>query len=161
MSLICLKTLCPEDIQYFDGTQYASMSEAVKLQMLSESQAKEHEGRYFEVFAIHLDGTPDPVGFVSLYDRGPLPEGFKAESLLPIVGISPEIRAGSRNKGYATKAMKIAMDLAAEKGFREVLASVLEENTPSLALHRKLGFKELGRGSDKKGRLHVYFSYLL
>jgi RimJ/RimL family protein N-acetyltransferase len=84
--------------------------------------------------------TNKPIGDADLRDIKP---GKKAECAI-MIG-EPEYR----NKGYATEALEFLLDYGFKNfGLKKVTAPILYFNKPSIALHKKLGFKE----KRKKGR---------
>ena len=63
-----------------------------------------------------------------------------------------------RRQGYATEAIRALMAWAArEQGVRRFLLSISPENEPSLALARKLGFREVGSRMDAEDGLELVF----
>lgn len=96
------------------------------LPMLEESRAQCHEGRYYEQFAVQMNGCL--VGGVSLY-------AHDAETVCNGVEIFPPFR----QCGFAARALTLLSDIARERGYTVQTAQVRTNNTASIALHRSLG----------------------
>jgi RimJ/RimL family protein N-acetyltransferase len=63
-----------------------------------------------------------------------------------------------RGRGYATEAARMLMDLAEERaGIRHFVLSVGPDNDPSLAIVRRLGFKQTGERMDEEDGLELVF----
>jgi L-amino acid N-acyltransferase YncA len=63
----------------------------------------------------------------------------------------------SQGKGIGKKLYSVLIDLASEKGFREVIGVIALPNPASIALHAGLGFREAGilqRVGSKFGTYH-------
>ena len=100
---------------------------------------KEYEGKYFEMFAI-VKGE-DIVGRISLYQH--------SEN---VISCGPEIFQGYCRRGFAKKAMLLAMDIAKSKGYKVVMQQVRTDNVASIALHTSLCFETDGYAyRNKKG----------
>ena len=123
----------------FDDTEYETMSAAEKDQMIAESLAKNHNGRYFEFFVVESGGNC--VGFMSLYAH--------SETM---ISCGPEIKRHSRKKGYGYLGERLILDYAKSIGYTEAIAQVRVENTASRALHEKLGFTLQKTYVNQKGR---------
>lgn len=54
------------------------------------------------------------------------------------------VARGARGRGAGSLAMKGLVDAARDAGFFKLLSGVFPENTPSRALLRKIGFREVG-----------------
>jgi len=146
--MLTLRAMTPNDCQLFAGSSYAAMSPDAISQMLAESAAKDHGGKYFELFAA-MEGDRC-VGFISLYalnDRE--------------VSCGPEIKAPSRNQGFATQAVTQAMAYAKSLGFTKAVAQVRVDNAPSIALHQKLGFSAEKEYLNAKGNPVIWFTKIL
>lgn len=89
---------------------------------------KTHEGRYFEAFALEVEG--ELVGCLSIYQR-----------TTSAVSLGVEIFSVQQGKGHGTRALLEGAALAREKGFRLVMNQVNTDNEASLAAHRKAGFE--------------------
>ena len=62
-----------------------------------------------------------------------------------------------RGRGYAQEAAKGLVDFAFARGEREVYAAVSPSNAPSLAVVRRLGFKQVGTQEDEVDGLELVF----
>ena len=62
-----------------------------------------------------------------------------------------------RGHGYATAAATELLRRAEERGVRHYLASATPDNEPSLAIIRKLGFRQTGEAIDEEDGLELVF----
>jgi ribosomal-protein-alanine N-acetyltransferase len=62
-----------------------------------------------------------------------------------------------RGHGYATAAATELLRRAEERGVRHYLASTTPDNEPSLAIIRKLGFRQTGEAIDEEDGLELVF----
>ena len=106
---------------------YQSCTVESLMPMLAASESKTHEGRYYEQFAIRVDGCM--VGMVSLFaqEDGTVCDG---------VDIFPPFR----RCGFAREGLLQLMEIAKARGFSVQTAQVRTNNTASIGLHRGLGF---------------------
>lgn len=105
----------------------------------------EFNGKYFEMFAVCKDNLI--VGTISLYQHDD-----------DTIGIGPEIFYVFRKKGYASIAMKQALEYTKKKGYRIATAQIRKDNTASIKLHEKLGFVLTGETTSRRG--NAVFVYL-
>lgn len=96
-------------------------------------------------FVVEVNGLP--VGTVSLYDFSA--DGGEAEWGRLV--IAPE----ERGRGYGGEAFRILLGHARAFGLRRLRSVVLEGNEPSLAIHRRLGFRDV-ETRDEEGRRFVH-----
>lgn len=96
--------------------------------MIGDWNSGDYQGKYFEMFAIVQDETI--VGTLSLYEHSK-----------SVVSVGIELFLGECRKGYGTNAMKKALDLCKEKGYKIVYQQVRADNLASINLHRKAGFE--------------------
>lgn len=136
--MISLHPITSNDINLFFDTSYAAMPPEAMDKMLSESLAKSHNGKYFELFAV-MDGDIC-VGFVNLY-----------ETALGEISCGPEIKPQYRQQGYGYLAVRIALERANLLGYTKAVAQIRQDNTASIALHKKLGFTLCRSYTNKKG----------
>lgn len=129
--MVVLRNFLDSDAEVFQRKSCKNISLEEIKEMLSHWNAKEHEGRYFEMFAIVND--QEIIGQISLYQH--------SEN---VISCGPEIYEGYRKQGYAGEAMMLAMDIAKEKGYKIVSQQVRADNVASIALHRRLGFETNG-----------------
>lgn len=123
-----LKPIDTNDVNSFDETEYNNMSAEERLQMISESKQKIHNGKYFEIFKVLVDDVI--VGFMNLYAHSE-----------HIISCGPEIKKQYRRSGYAYEAEKEILSSVKSKGYTIAVGEVMEENSASRALHEKLGFE--------------------
>ncbi len=96
--------------------------------MFAQWEEKNHEGKYFEMFAVIKD--EEIVGMISLHQHS-----------ASVISCGPEIFECYRKQGIAVKAMILAMNIAKSKGYKLVSQQIRTDNTASIALHNKLGFE--------------------
>lgn len=96
--------------------------------LIARSEAELYEDRYFKMFAVS-DGEVC-VGIISLYEHS-----------ASVISIGPDIFEEYRRRGFATEAVKAAMDIAREKGYKIVFQQIRTDNIASIRLHKKLGFE--------------------
>ncbi len=107
---------------------YAGCSDEKLLQTIRAWESKEYRGRYFETLAVEAE--EGVAGLVSLYQR-----------TTSAVSLGVEIDPHCRRKGYGYAACAAALDHARRQGWKIAVSQVGQDNAPSLALHRKLGFE--------------------
>lgn len=117
-----------EDWPIIAKYQYPDSSNEEIKNMILQWNTRQYEGQYFEMLAIENDGNI--VGYVSLLDRN---GGVVSEGV--------EIYPPYRRQGYGVCAVKTALQYAKELGFQAVSAQIRQNNTASIALHKKLGFR--------------------
>lgn len=123
---------------------YPNMTAAKIESMISEWNKKIYKGKYFEMFAVMDDDIL--VGTVSLYQH-----------TSDCISAGPEIRTEYRRQGFAYQAIQAALQLAAKDGYKIAVAQVRKDNTPSIALHKKLGFEIDFDFINNKGKPCYYF----
>jgi len=96
--------------------------------LMAASDSGLYENKYFKMFVV-LEGELC-VGTISLYEHS-----------ASVVSVGPEIFEEYRRRGYATEAMKTAMDIAKSKGYKIVCQQIRTNNSASIKLHTKLGFE--------------------
>lgn len=139
LEALTLRPIQHGEAALLSDTEYESMDEAEKEQMISESQAHNHGGRYFEFLVVEAAG--ECVGFMNLYAHSET-----------VISCGPEIKRHSRKKGYGCRGEQAALAYAKSIGYTEAVAQVRVENTASRALHEKLGFSLQRIYVNKKGR---------
>lgn len=132
----------------FQDSSYAAMSPDAMEKMLSESLAKSHDGKYFELFAVIYNRMC--VGFVSLFETAPKE-----------ISCGPEIKPQYRQQGYGYLALRTALERANLMGYTKAVAQIRQDNTTSIALHQKLGFVLRRSYTNKKGHLVADFEKAL
>ena len=104
------------------------MSKDDAKKLITQSETELLNNKYFKMFAILNNEMC--VGIVSLYEHS-----------ASVISIGPEIFEEYRNCGYATEAMKIAMNIVKTKGYKIVCQQIRTNNAASIQLHTKLGFE--------------------
>lgn len=112
--------------------------------MLAESQAKCHDGRYYEQFAIRAEGRM--IGLASLYAQCEAAASEGIEAFPPF-----------RRCGFAKRALSLLEDAARRAGFAALTAQVRTDNAASLALHSACGFVRGEKWRNRKGNEVVTF----
>ena len=128
----------------FQDSSYAAMPPEAMGKMLAESLAKIHDGKYFELFAVMDDNLC--VGFVSLYETAPV-----------VISCGPEIKPQYRQQGYGYLAVRTALERANLMGYTKAIAQIRQDNTASIALHKKLGFTQCRSFLNRNG--HSVFEF--
>jgi RimJ/RimL family protein N-acetyltransferase len=106
-------------------------------------QAHEDPGRArWYVFAIVLGGRM--IGHIGFHG----PPGSNARKDPRAVEIGYTVFPEFRRRGYATEAVRALVDWSWSQGAERIIASVGPQNEPSLAIVRRLGFREVGRHWD-------------
>ena len=143
--MIILHPITLNDADLFDNTSYSSMLPDAMAKMLQESLAKNHKGKYFQLFAV-MDDTLC-VGFVSLYETAP-----------GEISCGPEIKPQYRQQGYGYLAVRAALEQATLMGYTMAIAQIRQDNTASISLHQKLGFALCRSYTNKNGHPVLEFS---
>ncbi len=116
--------------------------------MLAASLARDCNGRYYEQFVLRAEGRL--VGAASLYAQT---DGTVSEGV--------EVFAPFRRCGFASQGLSLLMERAREQGYAVLTAQVRADNTASLALHEKLGFRPGERWTNKRDRQVYTFRKVL
>ena len=148
--MISLRNFILDDAVHLQKNKHPNLSVQEVEQLICEWNQKHWNGKYFEMFAILLDGSI--VGTVSLYQHS-----------TEVISIGPEIFEAYRKKGYAKQAMLCACNIAKEKGYKIVSQQILTDNTASIALHASLGFEtnSLIYTNSKGNSVAIYLKCLL
>ena len=123
-----LRPISKGDIQLLNGFSYGAMSETNKQEMIAESVAKSHDGRYFELFLVFQNAKC--IGIMNVFEHTEC-----------IVSVAPEIIESERHKGYGFEAMIAILSLMYEKDYTIAVADVDTLNTAGVKLHEKLAFE--------------------
>ena len=126
--MLLLKNFTIADAPILHLHMYPDLSIEQIEALICEWQRKEFNGKYFEMFAICYDEII--VGAISLYQHSK-----------EVISIGPEIFPAYQRKGFAKQAMRLACDIAKEKGYKIVSQQIRINNEPSIALHKSLGFE--------------------
>jgi len=78
------------------------------------------------------------------------PPGVNAHKEPEALEIGYTIFAPYRQRGYASEAVRALLGWAGRRGIHRFIASIAPDNEPSLALVRRLGFREVGRHWDEE-----------
>ena len=136
--MISIRPVSNYDKSIFQDTSYGEMSVEAMAKMLNESLDQSHKGKYFELFAVMDERVC--VGFVSLYETAP-----------GEISCGPEIKSQYRQQGYGYLTVIAALEQAKLMGYRKALAQIRQDNTASIALHKKLGFTLYRSYTNKNG----------
>ena len=142
--MIFLHPITLNDADLFCDTSYSSMLPDTMGKMLTESLAKSHGGKYFELFTV-MDETVC-VGFVSLYETAP-----------GEISCGPEVKPQYRQQGYGYFAVRTALERATLMGYTKAVAQIRQDNAASIALHKKLGFTQCRSSLNRNG--HSVFEF--
>lgn len=120
---------------------------------LRRRQAREDPGREeWLPCAIALDGRM--VGFIGFHG----PPGVNGPKKPGALEVGYTVFEPFRQRGYATEAVLGILEWArAEHAVREFVASVSPDNEPSLALVRRLGFRQTGTQWDDEDGEELVF----
>ncbi|MBR4728065.1 MAG: GNAT family N-acetyltransferase [Clostridia bacterium] len=64
------------------------------------------------------------------------------------------VKKGERGKGYGEALSRALLDIAKEKGYREIALGVNRDNTAAVRLYRKLGFTVYEEAADADGEFY-------
>jgi RimJ/RimL family protein N-acetyltransferase len=113
---------------------------------------------WYAYAAVRPDEDRTMIGFAGFHG----PPGRNAREEADAVELGYTIFAPYRGQGYATEAVRALVRWASEEhGIRRFLASVGPDNDPSLAIVRKLGFREIGRHWDDEDGEELEFELRL
>ncbi len=129
--MLTLRPFTQTDTLVLRAAAYPDMTAEQAEALVTEWDQGQYNGRDFTMLGVWLDGTL--VGMISLYRH-------TAEA----VSIGPEIFPAYRRKGYGGEAMKLALDLARQKGYKMIFQQIRADNIASIALHEALGFGTSG-----------------
>ena len=147
--MILLRNFTNNDAIEFQIKRNTKMSIDEIKELFAKWKEKEFDGRYFEMFAVMKDD--EIVGMISLYEHSK-----------SVISCGPEIFECYRKQGFAEESMRLAMDIAKEKGYKLVLQQIRTDNYASISLHNKLGFETDGYiYKNKKGNDIQIFIKLL
>ena len=108
---------------------------------------EEPERERWLVRAVVLRGDERPmIGHVGFHG----PPGVNSLKAPDAVEIGYTIFGDHRRRGYAGEAVRGLLDWARAQGIDHFVASVGPQNEPSLAIVRRLGFREVGRHCDNE-----------
>ena len=148
--MVFLRNFDKDDALILQKVKYSNLSALQIEDLICEWNQKQVNSKYFEMFAIMSD--KDIVGAVSLFRHS-------AE----VISIGPEIFKSYRRKGFGKAAMKCALAIAKEKGYKIVSQQIRTNNSASIALHSSLGFETSGLTytNSKGNQVAIYLKSLL
>ena len=85
------------------------------------------------------------------------PPGANALGAPDAVEVGYTVFEPHRGRGYATNAVRELVGRARERGVSRVLASIAPDNAPSLAIVRKLGFRQVDEVEDEEDGRELVF----
>lgn len=137
--MLLLRNFTDADAEVFQRFCGTDMTLEEIRELFAKWNKKQYDGKYFEMFAIVKDGQL--VGQISLYQLSK-----------SMVSCGPVVFDCYRRQKNGENAMILAMDMAKNMGYKTVLQQIRVDNTPSLALHSRLGFETDGYTyKNKKG----------
>ena len=145
--MIVLQPISVEYTELLISKYGISKDDAKKLILQSETELLNN--KYFKMFAVLNNEMC--VGIVSLYEHS-----------ASVVSIGPDIFEEYRNCGYATEAMKTAMNIVKSKGYKIVCQQIRTNNVASIQLHTKLGFETDNYNflNKNKNEVNIYLKAL-
>lgn len=129
--IVQLRNFEKKDALVLSERIYQELTTAQIEDMICLWNTKQHDGKYFEMFAIVASGKV--VGRLSLYS-------YKDKT----ISIGPEIFPEYRGKCFAKAAMIKAIGIAKENGYSMISQQIRVDNEASIALHTSLGFEMVG-----------------
>ena len=158
--------MTPEFLQAILDGDRDRAAEALDVE-LPENVVREGTRRFFELrlrqmredprflewcpHAVVLEGTM--IGHAGYHG----PPGVNAKQNPEAVEIGYTIEAPYRGHGYATAAANELLRRAEERGIRHFIACTQPDNEPSLAIIRRLGFRQTGEAMDEEDGLELVF----
>ena len=133
---IALLPLREEDLPIV--AYYRGCTEDALHPMLEQSEARMHDGRYYEQFSIRLDGCMCGLASLFQHDEGTVSDGI-------------EVYPPFRGCGIAAQTLGQLAERARESGYCRLTAQVRTDNAPSIALHRRAGFTILQTYVNRRG----------
>ncbi len=136
--MIHLRPFRPCDWQVITQYQYTNLSQADAIKMIGEFNTPTYQGKFHKLLAVTNDAQV--VGYVSMI-----------ETVEGTVSIGVEVYVPFRRQGYAFSAISQLLTIANACGYHTATAQVRKDNTPSLALHKKLGFSVVDETISRRG----------
>lgn len=137
--MIKLRNFETDDFTELRQEKYNGMSEREIKDTICKWNTKVFNGKYFEMFAISYNECV--VGTLSLFQHSD-----------SVISIGPEIFPKYRAKGYAKRAVALALEICKSKGYKIAYQQIMCDNAPSIALHKSLGFEtDYYRYKNEKG----------
>ena len=148
MENLYLSPISINEIEILDLTEYNNLTIEKRRLLVQDSEKEICRGDFFRFYLIKMQD--ETIGVINMCGHG-----------TDDISVAPEIFKDFRNKGFATKSLNIAYDIAKEKGFKKVIAGIRIENIASQKLHEKLGFNYEGKFTSKSGKIMKRYSKLL
>lgn len=142
--MVTLRQYTPDDWPVLVQHQYPGMPESEAKKLISEWNSGTYDGRPFQMLAAEHNGVL--VGYVSLFEQEP---GVASEGV--------EIYPPYRRRGFAFGA--VSQLLASAHEYHTITAQIRKDNTASLGLHAKLGFRIVDEFVNRRG--HPVYSLCL
>jgi len=136
---VTLRSFTQQDVPVLHRYLYPKLSLKQISETVADWNSLRYEGAYCEFFAV-ISGEEIPVGYVNLFERS---DGR--------ISVGAHIFAGFRGKSYGTQAVRLALQIAREKGYVTAHARVRKTNTPSNRLCHTVGFVPVGDDVTKDG----------
>jgi RimJ/RimL family protein N-acetyltransferase len=111
---------------------------------LRQTKEEPSRGPWYVRAIVLPEGNRPMIGHIGFHG----PPGVNARREPQAVEIGYTIFPEHRRRGYATAAVRALLDHAQAQGVHHFIASVGPGNEPSLAIVRRLGFREVGRHWD-------------
>lgn len=135
---IKLRKFNADDAYLLKKYQFHEMSIKDIEDMISLWNKNRYDGRYCEVFAAEYGGAL--AGWFSMAE---LPNGR--------ISIGPTVFEQYRRKEIAFTVMQILLNTAKKNGYSYAEAQVRQNNTPSIKLHKKLGYIKMRKSINRNG----------
>ncbi len=129
--MVCLRNFTGTDARILAQRRQKKETKEEILAQISSWNTREHQGRYFEMFAVVYER--EIVGAVSIL-----------ETAKHIVSIGPEIFSDFKRHGFGKAAVTKCMEIAKDKGYFLAMQQIREDNDASIALHKSLEFETDG-----------------
>lgn len=126
--MVELKNFTIDDAEALRQLHYGNMSIDSIRRMICYWNQFEYRGKYFEMYAVFVNDKI--VGELSLYEH--------SES---VVSIGLEVFSEFQRQGFGKQAVKSALQICRNKGYKIVCNQVRTDNEPSIALQKSLGFE--------------------
>jgi RimJ/RimL family protein N-acetyltransferase len=126
-----------------NATPLASLQETAERLGRAQAFYDAHEGRY-GVWAVQVRDTGIVAGSVLLV---PMPEPSDGSQGAGEIEIGWHLHPDSWGRGYATEAAKAVLEHGFGLGLEEISAIAKPDNSPSIAVMRRIGMRHCGRTS--------------
>ena len=137
--MVILRSFRPSDWQVITKYQHTDMEQSDALMLIDAFNAPTYQGKFQKMLAI--DDNKQIVGYVSMIEQS---DG--------VVSIGVEIYTPFRRQGYAYAGISQICTMANALHYHTATGQVRKDNTASLTLCEKLGFRIVGEEISKRGR---------